>query len=262
VPKTILVSRGGCIASALTGQSTVEVVGAVLGTVGGRAGRGLGAVAARRVAAADRPAHGQAGTVGAGLRAPERRGTTAHTASQGAVSEHGRPRGDQPRRGCRRVVPADRGAAGAGPVNGGAGAGPQRRPWLLSGPGRRRRGLSPRPAAQAGQAGGRAAAAGGGGGQAGPAVVTRADRRLVAVGRPFRSGAAGVARDDLSVAVRPEPGGLRRELQRCLRTGRAMRFPRGKRLPQGRGQLRDTLHSSQRLPRRPTGRCPAIGRAT
>jgi IS30 family transposase len=27
-------------------------------------------------------------------------------------------------------------------------------------------------------------------------------------------------------------GALRRELQRCLRTGRAMRYPRGKRLPQ------------------------------
>ena len=41
-------------------------------------------------------------------------------------------------------------------------------------------------------------------------------------------------------------GALRRELQRCLRTGRAMRSPRAKRLPQGRGQLRDTLHISQR----------------
>jgi IS30 family transposase len=41
-------------------------------------------------------------------------------------------------------------------------------------------------------------------------------------------------------------GALRRELQRCLRTGRAMRHPRAKRLPQGRGQLRDTLHISQR----------------
>jgi DNA-binding CsgD family transcriptional regulator len=37
-------------------------------------------------------------------------------------------------------------------------------------------------------------------------------------------------------------GALRRELQRYLRTGRAMRYPRAKRLPQGRGQLRDTLH--------------------
>ena len=43
-------------------------------------------------------------------------------------------------------------------------------------------------------------------------------------------------------------GALRRELQRCLRTGRAMRPPRGKRLAQGRGQLRDTLHLSQRPP--------------
>jgi IS30 family transposase len=41
-------------------------------------------------------------------------------------------------------------------------------------------------------------------------------------------------------------GALRRDLQRCLRTGRAMRHPRAKRLPQGRGQLRDTLHISQR----------------
>jgi IS30 family transposase len=43
-------------------------------------------------------------------------------------------------------------------------------------------------------------------------------------------------------------GALRRELQPCLRTGRAMRYPQGKRLPQGRGQLRDTLHISQRPP--------------
>jgi transposase, IS30 family len=43
-------------------------------------------------------------------------------------------------------------------------------------------------------------------------------------------------------------GALRHELQRCLRTGRAMRYPRAKRLPQGRGQLRDPLPSSQRPP--------------
>jgi IS30 family transposase len=41
-------------------------------------------------------------------------------------------------------------------------------------------------------------------------------------------------------------GALRRELQRCLRTGRAMRYPRAKRLPQGRGQLRGTLHIRER----------------
>jgi transposase, IS30 family len=43
-------------------------------------------------------------------------------------------------------------------------------------------------------------------------------------------------------------GALRRELQRCLRTGRAMRYPRGKRLPQGRGQLRDVVLISERPP--------------
>ncbi len=41
-------------------------------------------------------------------------------------------------------------------------------------------------------------------------------------------------------------GGMRRELARALRTGRAMRHPRGKRLPQGRGQLVDTVHISER----------------
>jgi IS30 family transposase len=38
------------------------------------------------------------------------------------------------------------------------------------------------------------------------------------------------------------PGGLRR----CLRSGRAMRHPRGKRLPQGRGQLIETVSIRQR----------------
>ena len=44
----------------------------------------------------------------------------------------------------------------------------------------------------------------------------------------------------------PHRGALRRELHRCLRTGRAMRYPRGKRLPQGRGQLIDTIPIGQR----------------
>ena len=39
---------------------------------------------------------------------------------------------------------------------------------------------------------------------------------------------------------------LRGDLRRCLRTGRAMRHPRGKRLPQGRGQLIDTISILQR----------------
>jgi transposase, IS30 family len=43
----------------------------------------------------------------------------------------------------------------------------------------------------------------------------------------------------------PHFGALRRDLRRCLRTGRAMR-PRGKRLPQGRDQLIDTIPIHQR----------------
>jgi acyl-CoA reductase-like NAD-dependent aldehyde dehydrogenase len=42
-----LVSMGGCSTSALMDGSAVEVMGAVLGAVRGRAGRGLGAVATR-----------------------------------------------------------------------------------------------------------------------------------------------------------------------------------------------------------------------
>jgi len=38
---------GGCSTSALMDGSAVEVMGAVLGAVRGRAGRGLGAVATR-----------------------------------------------------------------------------------------------------------------------------------------------------------------------------------------------------------------------
>jgi IS30 family transposase len=44
----------------------------------------------------------------------------------------------------------------------------------------------------------------------------------------------------------PHRGALRRDLRGCLRTGRAMRHPRGKRLPQGRGQLIDTIPIHQR----------------
>jgi hypothetical protein len=47
VAETVLVSRDGCITSALTDWSAVEVVGAVLGTVSSRARRGLAAVATR-----------------------------------------------------------------------------------------------------------------------------------------------------------------------------------------------------------------------
>jgi DNA-binding CsgD family transcriptional regulator len=57
-------------------------------------------------------------------------------------------------------------------------------------------------------------------------------------------------------------GALRRELQRCLRTGRAMRYPRGKRLPRDVGSCATPSTSASDPPRRPTGRCPAIGKAT
>src|SRR5512132_560632 len=158
------------------------------------------------------------------LGAPDRRRTTGPTASRAAVAEHGRTRRDQPWRGRRRAVSTDRSPAGTSTVHGVAGAGQERRPTPLSGPGRRRRRVPAGPTAQACEAGGGAAVAGGGGGQAGAAVVAATDRRVAAPGLPSGSGDAGVARDHLPVAVRAEPRALRRELQRCLRTGRAMRY--------------------------------------
>jgi IS30 family transposase len=41
-------------------------------------------------------------------------------------------------------------------------------------------------------------------------------------------------------------GALRRELTRHLRSGRAMRFPRAKRLPQGRGRIKNMVSISER----------------
>jgi hypothetical protein len=172
-------------------------------------------------------------------------------------------RGDQPRRGRRGAVPAARGPAGAGTLDGVARTSQERRAYLLPGPGRRRCGLPSCPAAQACQAGLGATASRGGRGEAGGAVVTPADRRLVAVGLPFRSGDAGVARDDLSIAVCAEP--------RCAPPGAAT-------LPADRsddalsaGQAaaarpwaagRHPSHQPSDPRRRPTGRCPGIGKAT
>ena len=57
-------------------------------------------------------------------------------------------------------------------------------------------------------------------------------------------------------------GVLRPELQRCLRTGRAMRDPRGKRLPRVAASSATPCISASDPPRWLTGRCPGIGKAT
>jgi IS30 family transposase len=66
---------------------------------------------------------------------------------------------------------------------------------------------------------------------------------------------------DLSLFIQSR-GALRRELQRCLRTGRAMRYPRAKRLPQGEASCATPSISASDPPRPPTGPCPAIGKVT
>jgi IS30 family transposase len=57
-------------------------------------------------------------------------------------------------------------------------------------------------------------------------------------------------------------GELRHKLQRCLRTGRAMRYPRASDCPRGGASCVTPSTSASGLPRRPTGRCPATGKAT
>jgi IS30 family transposase len=57
-------------------------------------------------------------------------------------------------------------------------------------------------------------------------------------------------------------GDLRHELTGYLRTRRAIRRPKGARLPDGRGVRPNILNISQRPPRPRIGRCPGIGRVT
>ena len=57
-------------------------------------------------------------------------------------------------------------------------------------------------------------------------------------------------------------GALRRELQRYLRTGRAMRTRRPSGCPRAAVSCATPSISASGPPRRPTGRCPAIGKAT
>ena len=116
--ESLAVSMGGCIASALTGWSAVEVVGAILGTVGPRARGTLAAVATRRVAAADRPPDGQTRALGAGVCVADRWGAAAPTAAGGPLADRGRARGDQPWYRRRWLRPSDRQAAGTGAFHG------------------------------------------------------------------------------------------------------------------------------------------------
>ena len=61
-----------------------------------------------------------------------------------------------------------------------------------------------------------------------------------------RSGDAGVARDDLSVALRAVPGALRKELTRYLRRGQVNRRPRGHSTYNGQGKLNGMVNISER----------------
>lgn len=57
-------------------------------------------------------------------------------------------------------------------------------------------------------------------------------------------------------------GELRRELARCLRSGRAVRRPQGASRMDRRGQIPGAVSISERQPRSPTGPYPVTGKAT
>jgi hypothetical protein len=121
----------------------------------------------------------------------------------------------------------------------------------------------PAGAAASRQAGPGAAAAGGGGGQADPAMVTPADRGLVAAGLPLRIRCCGCRTRPSSgrcssSAAAPFAGSCSAG---CARVGRCP-SPRAKRLPKGEANSATPCLSVSRRPRRPTGRCPGTGKAT
>ena len=108
-----------------------------------------------------------------------------------------------------------------------------------------------------------AAAAGAGGGRAGAALVAAADRAAAGAGVPARSGDAGVARDDLPVAVRagPRRAAQGADARICAPAGRpaAAAPPRAN----GAGRIPDMVMISERPGRgrgpggaRPLGRRP------
>src|SRR5262249_53980295 len=99
---------------------------------------------------------------------------------------------------------------------------------------------------QAGQAGSVLAVALGGREQAGAALVAGADRGL-AEGELLRRPGDARGRETIYLSLFVQSrGALRKELARCLRTGRAWRRPRGLSVRNGQGRLCGTVHISQR----------------
>ena len=174
----------------------------------------------------------------------------------GARGDPGRDRG-------RRVVSRDRPADRAGAVDGQPRGRRQWRPRALPGVARRRRGVRRGAAAQAGQAGLQPAAAAGGGGDA-RASAGRRSRSRPGCGSsiPDDPEMRVSPRDDLPVAVRPGRGALRKELARCLRSGRARAPPAGPRPDRPGPDPGHGHRSASGPPRSKTGRCPATGKAT
>jgi IS30 family transposase len=234
VAESVAVSGGGCIASALTDWSAVEVVGAVLGLSAAeqdevwarwRQGESLWLIA-RRLGRRGRSVRAFVLPSGGGQQHPPHRAVRCL-----GMAERDR---DQPWGGCWRAVPAAGGLARASTLHGVVGAGQQRRPPPLPGPGRRRRRLP----------------AGAPSGRNRPSWPwSRGGARWwkpswPSAGHPsrspagcrwptFRSGAGGSHETiDRSLFVQTK-GALRRERQRCLPTGRVRRSPRAKRLAPG-----------------------------
>jgi Homeodomain-like domain len=225
----------------------------MLGTVGPRARGALAALVARRVAAADCPPDGQARPLDTGLCVADR----WHTAARGPVADGRRTGGDQP-----GVAAGDSRRAIARRL--------RRAPSTVSRELARNRGRRRYRAQRADAAADRRAA------RPKPAKLAVAPRlrgvveaKLALCWSPEQiAGWLRVAYpDDPTMRVSHETiylslyvqrrRALRRDLRRCLRTGRAMCHPRGTRLLQGRGQLITPSRStSARWPHRLRRRRP------
>ena len=239
--------------------------------VGGRAGRALGAVAeggvvsVRRAAVRDAPARGAAlrrvhRRLPARAAAPPRGGAHGGRARRGREEvARGLAAGRSDRRlaaglGRRHTTVSREGARNGGPAHDRAGAA-DAAAW--------RRAERPTAARRAARPALRDAVAANVAAKlrlrGSPEQIAAWLRRAYPDAPELRQGRIRVSHEPIDVALVVQPRGApRRELTRSLRTGRAMRFPRGARSGGGRGQLRDTVAIRERPAReRPARERPA-----
>ena len=200
---------------------------------------------------------------GAGSAAPHRWDPAGAEASVGVAVVAGRAGGDLTRSGGRAVAAGDRRRSGAGAVDGEPRGARQRWPVGVSGSGRGPGGVVEGGAAEGDQARDLAGAGRAGGGQAASWTGHRSRSRA---GSRSSSPMMGRCRSRTSrstgrCSCRPVAACARSSPRTCGPGGRpAVRPGRGNPTAAACGRASSTSPNAR--PRPPTGRCPAIGRAT